>query len=363
MHTTESHLAFALARTHGIHAAQIIRIDVGLQSDNFRIESDVGTFFAKVYRPDADLDYERANLETMATAAAAGLPVLAPLQHGTTVLAEFDGLPVAVWKWCDGATSGAMNETEAADAAATLAQLHLYLQNSRSAGPWPLPTPHYLARSTEDIRDRLFLLGRHVRNLPHPTAWDIDNLDRISQRLGYLQHVPALLAEIGHHRNNVIHGDFVRPNIILRSHRVAGVIDFRIRLDDARRELARLVFDVSTVARQSNWLAVALSALTAYLENGGVVQPAHILSCARLALLHSCCSTLPLDEFYSNANPKTASFIQSYWNDECVAVEKLLQRLPDIDSAVIEIAKVSNPMHQPILWPCQPRGRVSSHDP
>lgn len=343
---------------YGLQVMKVCRIASGTATDNFRVDHDGGTVMVKMYRPGAGLEHERRVLAVTDDAAQAALPV-PHLYRSTTgaLLHEADGLAASVWQWCDSdSPPGPLTVDVAYETGSVLARLHTYLRQ-HDDGSWPVAQPHYRRHTLNHIRQRFTMLARHIETLPQPTSLDTLNLKRLRQRLTELRHVPGLLESATPPAYALVHGDFVRPNLLVHNRRLRAVIDMRLKHDEPVRELGRLAFDVETIAAGGDWLEVAEAALTGYLAEGGIVPTTAFYGCARLALLHSLCSTYPVEDLYFDAPPAhlRADF-WAYWANRVTAVGQMLEHLDKVDTVVARLARLPRlPQPQSVAAPTDPR--------
>lgn len=293
----ENDLAAWLNAGYGLQVGAVCRIAAGTATDNFRVEHTGGTVMVKMYRPGAGLEHERRVLAVTDDAAQSGLPVPQLFRSKTnTLLHTSDGLTGSVWQWCDSDSPPQPLTVDVAyETGGVLARLHTFLRQ-HDDGSWPVAQPHYRRHTLNQIQQRFAMLARHIDTRPQPTGLDTLNLERIRQRLTQLRHMPGLVESATPPQNALAHGDYVRPNLLVHNGRLRAVIDMRLKSDVPVRELGRLAFDVQTVAAGGNWIEVAEAALTGYLAESGIIPAIALHGCARLALLHSLCSTYPVEE-------------------------------------------------------------------
>jgi Ser/Thr protein kinase RdoA (MazF antagonist) len=329
---------------YGLRVGSVRRIAAGTATDNFRVDHDGGTVMVKVYRTDAAglLGHERRVLAVTDAAARAGLPV--PHLHASTtgaLLHEAEGLAASVWQWCDSDNpQGPLTAEVAYQTGAVLARLHTFLRG-HDDGSWPVAQPHYRRHTLNQIRQRFTMLARHLGALPEPASADTLNLDRITQRLAQLRQVPSLLESSPPPQYALVHGDFVRPNLLFHHGRLRAFIDMRLKYDEPVRELGRLAFDVATIAAGGGWLQVAEAALTGYLAEGGIIAQAAVHGCARL---HSLCSTYPVEELYLGVVPEhLRADLQLYWADRVGAVTEMLEHFDAVEAMVARLTRLPRP--------------------
>jgi Ser/Thr protein kinase RdoA (MazF antagonist) len=338
----EQEVAAWLNTNYGLRVGDVCRIAAGTATDNFRAEHTDGTVMAKIYRPGTGLEHERRVLAVTDDAAQSGLP-FPQLYRSTTgaLLHASDGLAGSVWQWCDSDNPpGALSVDVAYQTGGVLARLHIFLRK-HDDGSWPVAQPHYRQHTVNQVRQRFAMLAGHIDTLPQPTSLDTLNLERISRRLTELRHMPSLLDSATPPQTALVHGDFVRPNLLVHHGRLRAVIDVRLKYDEPVRELGRLAFDVETVAAGGEWLEVAEAALTGYLAQGGIVAAAAFHGCARLALLHSLCSTYPVEDLYLDPPAEhLRADLWAYWANRVSAVGQMLEHLDAIDAMATRLARL-----------------------
>ncbi|MEV7887497.1 hypothetical protein ACWD3I_25935 [Streptomyces sp. NPDC002817] len=137
----------------------------------------------------------------------------------------------------------------------------------------------------------------------------------LPHRVGDLRaEVPEVLT------SHAIHGAFVPPNI--RADEPKPVITgFRARCGYLVWELARIAFDVRTVAEGTEWEACAAALLSAYHHAFPAFPVSELVACPRIALLELLCTPSP------TAQPRS-------WAMRASAARRLSAALPELEVAI-----------------------------
>ncbi|GAA4947873.1 hypothetical protein GCM10023205_04830 [Yinghuangia aomiensis] len=346
-----------LAEHYGLpHATEIERFAEGTETDNFTVlvHPTGERYFAKVRRPGYSHDYQarmlalerQARLSTRAR-----LPAPKTLADGQgRLLVPVGGRAVSVQDFVsDAHTSRTVwTSDEAAEVGSVLGQFHRWLAGRPTTDSGGVPVPELwwtkppstsIARARQAV-DAIRVLQRDGR----ATDADAVRLDQLRTRVKDIERHHGRLAEgLPPVVRQLVHGDFTRSNLLMRGHRVAAVLDPRIRVLPAAWELGRIAFDPLTVAESDTdaWLATAVAMVTAYRDANPRLVPEQVAACARMALLHALLSTYGVYEHYLDPDPVDQTGVDLYWDRRARMVVSLLEHLDTVEGELAAAAQAS----------------------
>lgn len=257
--------ADVLAERYGITVETVERVPMGTDTVNRRVlTSDGRRLFVKEYASTANLDAARSALDMSEFCRAADLPVpktwadrdgdLVALSEGSA-WAVTDEVPGRV-------ATTAMSVARAEHIGMVLGRMH------RVLAAYPLPKfvqqSRWRTGTVEDALSRCNAVLATARRHGHN---DLAQLrEQIDQRRQHLtQHVdrlriglPEALVE------QALHADITRPNMLVLTDVVTGIIDFRSAKALPAWELGRAAFDPRTVATSDQWASCATAMVSAY---------------------------------------------------------------------------------------------------
>ncbi|MEV6723568.1 phosphotransferase [Streptomyces xanthochromogenes] len=326
-----------LLRTcYGMEPAEIELVPEGTSTVNRRVLTTTGRrLFVKEYDPAGDPLTVRAALDMQEYCRAADLPV--PRVHANQagdLLTLFDDTPWCVINEVVGRIATTpMTASRAEHIGSQLGRMH------RVLSAYPLPQLHQHSRwRTGTVEDGLARCDRAMaaaRLHGHP------NLDRLRDQLDQRRHdlrshvvrlragLPDTLVTQG------LHADFVRPNILLVTDLVTGIIDFRCAQGSAAWELGRAAHDPRTIAHREDWISTAAAMVATYYCEHPHLPPADVVACGRITLLYllfSFYGAVPTEE--PLAHQDLEDDLARHWEERQTSIRRLLDRLDELEAAL-----------------------------
>ncbi|MFD9483363.1 phosphotransferase enzyme family protein [Streptomyces sp. NPDC059991] len=326
-----------LLRTcYGMEAAEVELVPEGTDTVNWRVLTSTGRrLFVKEYDPAGDPMAARAALDMSEYCRAAGLPV--PRVHANQagdLLTLFDDSPWSVINEVVGRVATTpMTASRAEHIGSQLGRMH------RALSAYPLPQRHQHSRwRTGTVEDGLARCDRvmaSARRHGHPY---LDRLrDQLDQRRHDLRsHVARLRAGLpGTLVTQALHADFVRPNILLVTDLVTGIIDFRCAQGSAAWELGRAALDPRTIAHSDDWISTAAAMVAAYLSEHPHLPRADIVACGRITLLYllfSFYGAVPTEEHL--AHQALEDDLARHWEERQTSIRRLLDNMDELEATL-----------------------------
>ncbi|MCP2323580.1 hypothetical protein HDA40_002087 [Hamadaea flava] len=332
----------ALETCYQLEVLSIDRVWSGTTGVHARADTARGPMFVKTLPLRGDDGYELLNITVQGQWRKAGIPTIAPVPAPDgTLLYRRSGLAMSVWEWSDAEPVGPLTVAHAPAVGQALARLHRCLDRLPVAGlPFDPEATRNAARPS--LVARFESLEQQLANQPVPgdTALQL----QIRQRIRLLEQVPQLRAGLPRLRLDRVHGDLTAPNLLWTGTKLTAVIDPRIQLADRARELGRIAFDPATVAATHLWQDIGLAVVAEYRTADGPLAPAELVSCARLALLHSLTSTYPLGDLISQQLPaRVHEQRHTYWNQRHISIDRMIDALPDVENQLRKLTRVTIP--------------------
>lgn len=131
----------------------------------------------------------------------------------------------------------------------------------------------------------------------------------------------------------ILHGDYTRANLLFFGEELIGVIDVAGCLGSPLWELARIAFEPKTVAARPDWLSVAARTVSGYREVDGDIDVAPVV---RLAALYHLSSSWGVMGRYGEHGAVSMTGNERYWLNRQLTGMRLLERLPEIEEAVVK---------------------------
>ncbi|MEV0269885.1 phosphotransferase [Hamadaea sp. NPDC050747] len=318
------------------------RVWSGTTGVHARADTTTGPLFVKTYPLRGDDQYALLNISVQRQWRAAGIPTIAPIASPDgTLLYRRPGLVMSVWEWSDAEPVRPLSHAHAPAVGQTLARLHRCLDRMPIAGLPFNPEPARNA-ARPSLVSRFETLDQFLASQVRPDGTALRA--QLRHRIRLLEQVPHLRAGLSRLRLDRVHGDLTAPNLLWTGTKLTAVIDPQIQVADRARELGRIAFDPGSVAESAQWQHIGLATVAAYIEAGGPLAPAEILSCARLALLHSLASTYPLgDMIYHELPARVHEQHRRYWQQRCTSVERMLDALPDLENQLRDLTSATLP--------------------
>lgn len=302
--------------------------------ETFQLEiTDHPQMRAAVYSLRADLRYEHTLIDLTAALAAAGVPMpqVVADTKGSPVHRGVNQLPLTVWAGLAAPRMGHLTPDAAPIIGATLAHVHRSLDDVAVAG---LPIDPEPARSLDQqaLADQYRNLLAVIVHWPCREAADEPNRNYIQRRLTHVRVMDALRNDLPSLRLARIHGAYTPRRVHAAGGQVTAVAGLRARHGDRIRELAIAAFDPPTIAQDPQWLDRATGLFDAYLGNGGPVEPADLIGCARLAVLHHLCSlTYMQDRYLRQLPPRHRDRVDRDFADATTLITTVSDALADVE--------------------------------
>ncbi|HTM44761.1 MAG TPA: homoserine kinase [Polyangiaceae bacterium] len=207
---TRAEASQALAR-YGMQLLKLIPLEQGSVNSNFRIETDRGLFFARIYE-EQPLSGALAEMQLIRKLQQLGVPTPAPLEPTDPAPVLASGKPFAVYPWVEGEILcyGRVTAAHLIELGKALATLHL-----ASAALGVLPKGRF---GPEGLQERLGSIEQRLnpadRELSEAVTQIRAALTRYTQRRS--SSVPQ----------GIIHGDLFRDNALWAGTTLGAVIDF-----------------------------------------------------------------------------------------------------------------------------------------
>ncbi|WP_406177892.1 phosphotransferase enzyme family protein [Streptomyces sp. NBC_00996] len=324
-----------LAERYGFTVEAVERVPMGTDTVKRRVlTSDGRRLFVKEYASTADLDAARSAWDMSEFCRAADLPVprVWPDRDGD-LIALSEGSAWAVVDEAPGrVATTAMSVARAEHIGMVLGRMH------RVLAAYPLPKLVQQSRwrtgSVEDALAKCSAVSAMARRRGHGNLAQLrEQLDQRRQDL--TKHVCRLRAGLPEELvEQALHADFTRPNMLVLTDVVTGIIDFRSARAFPSWELGRAAFDPRTVATGDQWAACATAMVSAYRSENPSLPLRDVLACLRIALLYM------LFSFYGATTseyglPHEAEVdLQRHWQDRLVAIRRLLDNFDDLEDAL-----------------------------
>ncbi|GAA3834508.1 hypothetical protein GCM10022403_079160 [Streptomyces coacervatus] len=279
--------ADVLAERYGVTAETVERVSMDTDTITRRVvTSDGHRLSVKEYLSTADLDAARSAWDMSEFCRAADLPVPRawPGRDGDlVVLAEGSAWAVVDESPGRVATS-AMSVARAEHIGMVLGRMH------RVLAAYPLPRRVQPSRwRTQSVQDAVTKCSRVLSLARRQGHGDLAQLhDQLDQRRQDLRsHVGRLQAGLPEDLvEQALHADFTRPNMLVLTDVVTGIVGFRGAKAFPVWELGRAALDPRTVATSDLWPACATAMVSAYRSENPTLRLADVLACFRVALLY-----------------------------------------------------------------------------
>ncbi|MFE9407342.1 phosphotransferase enzyme family protein [Streptomyces sp. NPDC006704] len=326
-----------LLRTcYGMDAAEIELVPKGADTVNRRVLTATGRrVFVKEYDSAGDPLTVRAALDMQEYCRAADLPV--PRVHANQagdLLTLFDGTPWSVINEVVGRVATTpMSASRAEHIGGQLGRMH------RALSAYPLPQLHQHSRwRTGTVEDGLARCDRAMasaRRHGHPNLGRLrDQLDQ--RRNDFRSHVVRLRAGLPDTLvTQALHADFVRPNILLVTDLVTGIIDFRCAQGSAAWELGRAALDPRTIAHRDDWISTAAAMVATYRSEHPHLPRADIVACGRIALLYllfSFYGAVPAEEHL--AHRELEDDLARHWEERQTSIRRIIDNLDELEASL-----------------------------
>lgn len=327
--------ADVLAERYGVTAETVERVPMGTDSINRRVLTTHGhRLFVKEYASTADVNAARSAWDMSEFCRAADLPVprVWPDRDGNVVsLAEG-----SAWAVVDEApgrvATSAMGVARAEHIGMVLGRMH------RVLAAYPLPRHVQPSRwRTGSVQDAVAKCGGVLSSARRQGHDDLTQLrDQLDQRRQDLwTHVGGLRAGLPEDLvEQALHADFTRPNMLVLTDVVTGVIDFRGAKAFPAWELGRVAFDPRTVATSDQWPACATAMVSAYRSENPTLPLADVLACVRIALLYMLFSLYGATTGEYNLPHEAEADLKRHWQDRQTTIRRLLDNFDELEDTL-----------------------------
>ncbi|MFE7808742.1 phosphotransferase enzyme family protein [Streptomyces sp. NPDC057430] len=324
-----------LADRYGLTVEAIEPVPMGTDTINRRVLTTGGQrLFVKEYASAAAVHAARSAWDMSEFCRAADLPV-------PRVWPDRDGDLVAVaegsaWAVIDEApgrvATGAMTVARAEHIGMVLGKMHRIL-----AG-YPMPERVQQTRwRTEPVASAVARCGTTLSLARRQGHGDLPRLrtQLDLRRQDLLGHVGRLRAGLPQELvTQALHADFTRPNVIVLTDVVTGIIDFRNAQALPAWELGRAALDPRTVATSDRWPACATAMVSAYRSENPTLPLDDVLACGRIALLYMLFSFYGATTIEYQLPPEAEADLKQHWQERQTSIRRLLDSLEDLEDAL-----------------------------
>jgi Ser/Thr protein kinase RdoA (MazF antagonist) len=346
---------------HGyrIRTLHIKPLPAGQATWNYRVETQDGPVFVKVYPPAADLTGEREAIDICRHVGRCGIPTPRLrrdrdghlIHHGDRLGAHWvsrnrrsvssgsaargTAPALSVWDYVPAAPAlDGLSPARMMSVGIVLGRLHETLARYRPARPRPPDTSPVcdMRRAAADIDDILAKMARR-RLTDEFSAWVVDAL---RQRRAMLPHIGELMAGLPRLDRQILHGDMSAPNVLFDADAaaVAALVDFSPprRLPIAW-EIGRIGCDPQTILRHPTWLDGLTALIAAYRAQRPAVRIANLTACVRLWICATVTSTYAIRHILAGTAAQPHLF-EAYVRARQDAMVQALRVLTDIEDAL-----------------------------
>ena len=333
-------IAEALHRHCDLRVEAMERIARGHGGHNYRVQTNGGTFFIKLYLPGADLDAEHDAIALSERARSAGLPTAVPHRFSDgRYLVPVAGTAMAVWSCVAGETRVRNLSDDALFAIGyTLARVHVAFVDHPLNTATPVKTKTFLNLRAETVRGQIDQIEQARTAKPHQTEFDIVSAEALTERRGQLDQLAPLLSELPPLRSQVIHGDYTMLNLLMIGDEVNAVLDFRPPDPFLISwELGRVAFSPDVIAAGGDWMHAARQVIAGYVAAAPPGLPtADIRAAGRVATIQLLKSVYGVKQHYL-APALRQDDLDRFWLKRHASVTTLLHALPQIDAMLVDV--------------------------
>ncbi|WP_405889763.1 phosphotransferase [Streptomyces sp. NBC_00133] len=335
MDWNEELVADVLADQYGITVETVETVPMGTDTINRRVLTAKGRrLFVKEYASTADLDAAKSAWDMSEFCRAADLPVprVWPDRDGNLV-ALAEGSAWAVVDEAPGrVATSAMSVARAEHIGMVLGRMH------RVLAAYPLPRRVQPSRwRSGSVQDAVAKCSRVLSSARRQGHGDLTQLrGQLDQRRKDLwTHVDRLRAGLPEDLvEQALHADFTRPNMLVLTDVVTGVIDFRGAKAFPAWELGRSAFDPRTIATSDQWPACATAMVSAYRSENPSLPLSDVMACARIALLYMLCSFYGATTAEHDLPHEAEADLKRHWQERQISIRRLLDNLDDLEDAL-----------------------------
>lgn len=336
-------LATALTDHYHLPDADLAPVRGGQNTINLRATTPDGhRVFVKTYPAGTDLEAEREALALSERAGTRGVPVAPLIRDRDGHLLHTAG-PVAfsVWGWVEGHLVTRPGHHHCLQAGHALGRIHAafaHLPVTRADREACLSEWRTVdAAGLTATIDRLLAA---ISERPEPDEFDEVAATTLAERRAMLTHLPTLAAQIEQEVTvQVLHGDYSPVNLLYTTEgELAAVLDFcPPRPGLAAYDLGRMAFYPHTVTGPGDWMALARTFITAYLDVHPRTRRADVRACGRIALLQLLRSLYGVKQHYLKPGLDQEALDQ-FWILRHSTAAILLVHLPDVDRMLDALA-------------------------
>jgi Ser/Thr protein kinase RdoA (MazF antagonist) len=310
------------------------RIARGLDTENWRIDTDDTSYFLKAYPARSDRAAERAALVLAMHARSAGVRTPRVIADRDGQLLHDDGEHAyALFEFVANAAPSTHHSIEQmAETGAELARIHRALRDVPTSRP--AETPAWMQFDLDARLGELELYRAKIEARETRDAFDATTLELLPRRRSLLAEVPRLLGELRDAKTAILHGDYSVENVLFDagSKRLAAVVDFGPPTPFLLAyEIGRIAFPPVLLVRDG-WLERGLALLAAYRD-----ECSHDASELRLApiawLVHLIRSVYGMRQHY-DAPIEYQAQLDRYWLERARGAEIMFDHLPAIVDAL-----------------------------
>ncbi|WP_411150126.1 phosphotransferase enzyme family protein [Streptomyces sp. A30] len=328
----------ALLHGYGLHAVQVMRVQAGTDTLNYRVVlDDERQIFVKAMRLGTDERDVRTTAHLACFARSGGLPVPCMwLGRDGVPLVRHDGRVLTVQEYIDGtpASDRALTVAQAEELGGVIGRLHRRL----ACYPGTLPalsarwwTAEGMSRFDGDYQRLQLTLDQHggERTAAHREMLEQRREDLLTHAAALRGGFPAAPVR------QPLHADLTTPNVLMNSaDHVAAVIDFYARTGPAAWEVGRIALDPRTVAGEMNWMPVTLALIAAYHQENPYLPCADLVMSVRMALVHALHSLFGLYEHYVTPEAYEVGGVLRYWEQRHIMTRRVLDRLDSLEEQI-----------------------------
>lgn len=337
-------VADALTCHYALPDATLAPVRGGQNTINLRAATPEGRqVFVKTYPTGADLDAERGAIALSERAGRSGVPV-APLvrsRHGHPLHTEG---PVAfsVWEWMPGHVVTRPTERHCVQAGRALGHIHAVFADLPVAGTdREAALSRWRTTDVAGLASTIDHLLSIIRQRPYRETFDEMAAATLTERRTMLNHLPALAARVNEELTvQVLHGDYSPVNLLYTAGGdLAAVLDFcPPRPGLVAYDLGRMAFYPHTVAGPGDWMTLANSLVSSYLDACPRTRSADVRACGRIALMQLVRSLYGVKQHYFAPGLDQAE-LDDFWVLRQQTARLLLEHLPDLECMLDRLAR------------------------
>ncbi|NUK18121.1 phosphotransferase enzyme family protein [Streptomyces lunaelactis] len=327
--------ADVLADRYGLTVEAVEQVPMGTDTINRRVlTTDGQRLFVKEYASTADVNAARSAWDMSEFCRAADLPVprVWPDRDGDLV-ALAEGSAWAVVDEAPGrVATGAMTVARAEHIGMVLGKMHRVL-----AG-YPMPERVQQTRwHTEPVASAVARCGTALSLARRQGHGDLPQVrtQLALRRQDLLAHVGRLRAGLPQELvTQALHADFARPNMLVLTDVVTGIIDFRSAQAFPAWELGCAALDPRTVATSDQWPACATAMVSAYRSENPTLPLDEVIACGRIALLYMLFSFYGATAAEYELPHAAEADLKQHWQERQTSIRRLLDSLEDLEDAL-----------------------------